>query len=155
MTVLTSPISTGCQTVRSGIVNGMTTFPSVFIALFVAHQVADHWFQTQHQADVKGAAGWAGRIACATHVLVYTAVAVAFLLAGAAVLGVHLDVGPVAAGLAVSAATHYFADRRAPLRRLALLARKSTAWLDHGGGMYCLDQSWHIGWLFVAALVIA
>jgi hypothetical protein len=44
-----------------------------FAALFVAHQVADHWIQTQHQADTKGCPGWPGRIACAAHVASYTA----------------------------------------------------------------------------------
>ncbi len=131
------------------------TFAAVFAALFVAHQVADHWVQTQHQADHKGRPGWPGRIACAGHVITYTATAFGFLAALALATGIDLRPGPVAAGLTVSAVTHYIADRRTPLRRMANAIGKNAGWLDHGGGMYALDQSWHYGWLFVAALVVA
>ena len=48
------------------------TFAALAVALLVAHQVADHWVQTSHQAAHKGRPGWAGRAACAAHVASYT-----------------------------------------------------------------------------------
>ncbi|MFF3867328.1 DUF3307 domain-containing protein [Micromonospora sp. NPDC001898] len=134
---------------------GLAAVAAVFVALYVAHQVADHWVQTQHQADHKGLPGWAGRWACAAHVATYTVTAVLALAALAAATGWRPEVVPLLAGLAVSAVSHYIADRRTPLRWLADRLGKDPAWLEHGGGMYALDQSWHIGFLFVAALVIA
>jgi hypothetical protein len=128
---------------------------TVFATLYAAHQVADHWVQTQHQADYKGAGGWTGRIACAAHVASYTLTALVALLVTNWLAGLPLAPGAVAAGLAISALTHYIADRRTPLRWMAARLRKDPAWLESGGGLYALDQSWHIGWLFVASLVMA
>lgn len=148
------------------------TFATVFVALYVAHQVADHWIQTQHQADCKGRPGWPGRLACAAHVTTYTLTAIAALAAVALVLGLPLGLGKVAAGLAISAVTHYIADRRAPLKRLADLLGAGRFYVlgcprpgrddnpSLGTGSYALDQSFHYLFLFylflfVAALVIA
>lgn len=140
-------------------------FAAVFAALFVAHQVADHWVQTEHQAEHKGRPGWPGRIACATHVVNYTATGLLALEVLHFALGVPLDPGRVAAGLAVSAVTHYIADRRTPLRRLAELAGVGSFYrlgtcrdgCDDkpclGTGAYALDQSFHYFFLFVAALI--
>lgn len=50
------------------------SFAVVAPALLVAHTVADHWIQTDHQATNKGRAGWPGRAACLAHVAGYTAV---------------------------------------------------------------------------------
>lgn len=51
-------------------------FAAVFIALYIAHSVGDHWVQTSHQAAHKGEndrtpgqCSRAGRIACTLHVL--------------------------------------------------------------------------------------
>ncbi|GIJ81424.1 Protein of unknown function [Micromonospora phaseoli] len=143
------------------------TFTAVFVALYVAHQVGDHWIQSQHQADHKGLPGWPGRIACAAHVTTYTAtalLALVFLIAGT---GLRLDPWAVGVGLAVSAVSHYIADRRTPLKRIAdalgsgrfyALGTPRPGRDDNpslGTGAYALDQSWHIGWLFVSALLIA
>jgi hypothetical protein len=142
-------------------------FAAVFVTLFVAHQVADHWIQTQHQADCKGLPGWPGRIACAAHVTSYTLTALVALVA--VVLSTDLDVRPgqVAAGLAISAVTHYIADRRIPLKRLADLVGAGRfynlgiprpGYGDNpslGTGSYARDQSFHYLFLGVAALVIA
>jgi hypothetical protein len=127
---------------------------SIFAALYAAHMVADHWVQTQHQVDHKGTPGWGGRWACAKHVITYTATAWLALQALAVVTGWRPSPWPLVAGLAVSAVTHYIADRRTPLRAMAMGLGKDPHWLVHGGGLYALDQSWHIGWLFVAALVV-
>jgi hypothetical protein len=130
----------------------VSTFAAVFVALFVAHQVADHWVQTDHQACIKGKPGWPGRIACAVHVLTYSLTALIILVVTAVVLDMDLSPARVAFGLAVSAVTHYVADRRKPLKWLADLIK--LGFWDRGGS-YQLDQSYHYLWLWVAALLIA
>jgi hypothetical protein len=133
----------------------LSVFAAVFVVLYAAHQVGDHWVQTQGQADRKAAQGWSGRLACAAHVVSYTLTAAAALACLPLVFGVALPAGQTVAGLAVSAVSHYWIDRRAPLRRLADLLGKSPVWLERGGGLYALDQSAHVLFLFVAALVVA
>ena len=130
---------------------------AVFAALFAAHQLADHWVQTQHQADTKGHAGWRGRAACAAHVGTYAAAQLAAVAALMWRCGLHVTPAALAAGLAVSAITHYIADRRTPLRVIADATGSGRFYRLSAAGMngaYLLDQSWHIAWLFVAALVI-
>ena len=146
---------------------GPTVFAAVFAALYAAHQVADHWIQTDHQAGHKGLPGWAGRLACLAHVTTYTLTAVIALIALALSTGLPLSPAHVALGLTISAVTHYIAYRRTPLRRLACLTG-SAAFFGFGTprpdrddkpclgtGAYALDQSWHVGWLFVSALAVA
>jgi hypothetical protein len=142
-------------------------FAEVFVALFVGHQVGDHWIQTQAQADHKGLPGWRGRVACAAHVTTYGATQLAALGVLALVLDVRPSPAGLAAGMAVNLASHYLADRRAPLRWIAertgsaVFYRLGTPRPDHddnpslGTGAYALDQSWHYGFLFVAAVLIA
>lgn len=142
-------------------------FAAVFAALFVAHQVADHWIQTQHQADTKGRPGRAGRLACVAHVASYTATAAVALAALALGADVALHPGATVAGLTVSAVTHYIADRRTPLKRLAELTGSARFYAlgaprpgrddnpSLGTGAFALDQSLHYLFLFVAALIIA
>jgi hypothetical protein len=143
-------------------------FAAVFVVLFVAHQVADHWVQTEHQAATKGAVGWAGRWSCLKHVGTYTATCAAGLgllgwAAGPGLYGAPSLLG----GLGVSAVTHYIADRRAPLGVIAGWAGHAGFWAlgrpragqdDNpclGTGAYALDQSWHYLWLAVSAGIIA
>jgi hypothetical protein len=146
-------------------------FAAVFAALYAAHEVGDHWIQTPRQASGKGAAGWAGRWPCARHVAVLAAVKAAALGAMVTVTGLHLRPVAVVAALAADGASHYWADRRVTLQRLAawlgrtLIPGKGEFWhlgaprpghddAPHlGTGAYALDQSWHIGWLFTAALI--
>ncbi|WBB94122.1 DUF3307 domain-containing protein [Verrucosispora sp. WMMC514] len=144
----------------------MSVIAAVFAALYVGHMVGDHWVQSQHQADRKGLPGWPGRIACAAHVATYTATQAVALVALHLAAGWWPNPGQLAAGLAVSAVTHYIADRRTPLRWIAdrlgsgrfyRLGAPRPGRDDNpslGTGAYALDQSWHIGWLYVAALVI-
>jgi ABC-type Fe3+ transport system permease subunit len=139
------------------------TFAAVLAALLVAHQVADHWVQTEHQAVTKSAPGWAGRWACARHVGSYIGTALLFLGAVVWLLGVPVTVLGVVVGQGVSGVTHYWADRRSTLRRLAWACRKTTFYElgaprpgrgDNPGlgtGAYALDQSFHSLWLLVAA----
>ena len=143
------------------------TFTAVLPSLLVAHRVADHWVQTSHQAAEKGRRDWQGRWNCAKHVATYTAVTA--LTVGLVWTVFSLPITPLGflAGQAVSAVTHYWADRRFTLAWLAELAGKAgfyrlgaprTGHDDNpslGTGAYELDQSFHWLWLFVAALVTA
>jgi hypothetical protein len=77
---------------------------------------------------------------------------------GAAYLGLHLDPALTAVGLGVSAVSHYVADRRAPLRRIAdALGKRRFVRVAAGGinGAYLLDQAWHRCFLVWSALIIA
>ncbi|WP_019635123.1 DUF3307 domain-containing protein [Actinomadura atramentaria] len=137
-------------------------FAGVFAALFAAHEVADHWVQTHTQAVRKGSPGWVGRLACARHVATYTATLTVVLALVSWRLGIGYSLPNVVAAVVLTAGTHYWADRRTTLRRLADLARKGDfAGLGDplaaptGTGAYSLDQAWHIGFLSVAALILA
>ncbi len=134
------------------------TFAATFAALYAAHQVGDFWVQTEQQAATKGQPGWPGRIACAQHCATYTLTAFAALAALYWVTGATGPAWRLTAGLAVSAVTHYIADRRAPLRRIADAVGRGEFYRVAGRGIngaYLLDQSWHVGWLAITALVIA
>jgi hypothetical protein len=159
-------------------------FAAVFAALYAAHVVGDHWPSTHRGAARKGltttqavAAGLhrhAGPRACAVHVASYTATAALFLAALVWRTGLVLDPTRTALALAVSAGTHYWADRRRTLRWLCRSLDRlfptlgKEAFYDLGAvrpghddnpslgtGAYALDQSFHVLWLFAAALIIA
>lgn len=143
-----------------GTVDTMNTdLGTLYAALFVSHQVADHWIQTGCQSFGKGAKGWPGRIACAKHVAGHMVTSVVCLTM-LNLIGVHLSPGRMAMGLAVVAVTHYWADRREPLKKLAYrLGKKGFYHLGNpaeslGTGAYALDQSFHFWWLFVAAITM-
>lgn len=132
-----------------------------FALLLASHEVADHWVQTHRQATTKGRPGREGRAACARHVTGLIAAHGAALAAGALATGERLRPGRTVAGLAVIAATHYWADRRTTLAALADRTGKTEFYqlgdpkaAPTGTGAYALDQAWHVGWLAVAALII-
>lgn len=134
-------------------------FPDVFAAYAAGHWLGDYWVQTNTQAAHKGLPGWPGRRACAAHVATYTLTLAACLGVAWWWLALPVHIVWAAAGLAISAVTHYFADRRRPLQRLAgLIPGKFEFWqagdgLASGGAF--LDQAWHWWWLFAAALITA
>uniref|UniRef100_UPI003F496875 DUF3307 domain-containing protein n=1 Tax=Actinokineospora sp. CA-119265 TaxID=3239890 RepID=UPI003F496875 len=139
-------------------------FGAVFVTLLVGHQVADHWVQTSCQARDKGRPGWVGRLACARHVATYTATLTGLLTLAIVALDLPVGVLGVTAGQTISAVTHYWADRRTTLAALARVTDKHQFHAlgaprpghdDNnclGTGAYALDQSWHLLWLWVAAL---
>lgn len=145
-------------------------FAAVFAAMYVGHQVGDLWVQTHRQALGKAAPGWPGRHACAKHVLTLTATIAFALVALHLEVGVRLQLAPLAIGLAVNAVSHYFADRRTPFAKLIALLEPGTSKMTFyrlgaprpghddnptlGTGAYQLDQSWHVAWLFISALII-
>ncbi|SHK56073.1 hypothetical protein [Actinacidiphila paucisporea] len=139
-------------------------FAAVYAVLTASHEVADHWVQSDSQAGAKGTPGPAGVRACAAHVATYTVTQAAALAVTSRAL--HLELSPrrAAVALAISAVTHYIADRQGGhwrddkprgIVRLAA-ATGSAKWLqrDPGAG-YLLDQSWHRGWIAAAALLAA
>lgn len=145
----------------------VSTFAAVFIALYVAHSVGDHWVQTSCQSANKGNPGWTGRLAGARHVATLTATKLALLLPVAALLGLHLSLLGLVAGLGVDAVTHWWADRRSTLAWLAKVTGKAEFYrlgaprAGHddnphiGTGAYALDQSFHHLWLLIASVLIA
>ncbi|WP_335938252.1 transcriptional regulator [Streptomyces sp. PTD5-9] len=144
-----------------------SAFAAVFVALFVAHSVGDHWVQTSCQSVDKGKPGWTGRLAGARHVATLTATKLALLLPVAALLGLHLSLLGLVAGLGVDAVTHWWADRRSTLAWLAKVTGKTQFYrlgaprAGHddnphiGTGAYALDQSFHHLWLLIASVLIA
>ncbi|MEZ7005601.1 hypothetical protein [Streptomyces sp. AD55] len=141
-----------------------TRFATTYAALTAAHEVADHWIQIDAQAVAKGKPNRDGAIACAEHVITYTATQAVALYAVHRVTGARLSWKRAALGLAVSAVTHYVADRQGghwrdeqPRGIVRLAAATGHAgWLkrDPNAG-YLMDQAWHKGWILVAALVAA
>jgi Protein of unknown function (DUF3307) len=130
-----------------------TLFAATLAALYALHAVADHWVQTDRQATTKGGLGWPARLAALRHVLTYTAT----LAAGLALVGwvcqLGYDMPRVALALALNGITHYVADRRTPLIRLAIRLGKG-GWLEHDReAPYKLDQSWHLIFLLATALI--
>lgn len=139
-------------------------FAAAYALLTASHEVADHWVQQDKDAVRKGAPGRAGHAACARHVAAYTAVQAAALAGGGRLLGLRYSPARAVVALAVSAVTHYAADRQAGhwadehprgVARLGAAMGHAT-WLrrDPGAG-YLMDQAWHKGWIAVAALIAA
>ncbi|GGT08663.1 hypothetical protein GCM10010156_77030 [Planobispora rosea] len=130
-------------------------FGLALVTMFAAHQVADHWVQRHSDARDKAGPGLAGWRANLSHVLTYTMTLAAALLAVELRFDLGFHGGWVFAGLTVNALTHAWADRRPPLRALAVRLGKTEYWDQVPGGSYQLDQAWHIGWLWVSAFIIA
>ena len=143
--------------------NAGTRFAATFAALFAAHHVADYWIQTDHQAANKGRHGSpsenaAGRAACLAHVASYSTAVTAVVAGTNRVLALGATWRGILAGQAISAVSHYWADRRYTMRHLATRAGKLDFY-DRGEGLAkgsaMLDQSWHLAWLTLAALATA
>ncbi|MEV0993386.1 DUF3307 domain-containing protein [Nonomuraea sp. NPDC050202] len=151
------------EAIRSGFSPvAMVVFSSVFVTLYAAHQVGDHWVQTHRQACSKGEHSRAGQRACAWHVLTLTLTKFAALYGLVFVTGLPITFWPLFVGMSVDALSHYYADRRYTLRNLAAKLGKADFYelgdpkaSPCGTGAYALDQSWHVGWLFVTSLIIA
>jgi hypothetical protein len=140
-------------------------FAAAYAVLTAAHEVGDYWIQQDRDATTKGHPGHEGRVACARHVASYTATQAIALAAANSRLRLGLSWRRAAAGLAVSAVTHYIADRSGghwreeePTTRLVKFARATghEGWLtrDPAAGPF-MDQAWHRGWIAVAAAVAA
>jgi hypothetical protein len=143
------------------------TYPAVFATLLAAHQVADHWIQTDRQAQHKGRRDWAGRRACAAHVGTYTLVGAVALGVTKAATRMPLSARGSVTALAISAVSHYWIDRRFTLAGVAERCGKGNFYRlgaprpgrdDNPGlgtGAYALDQAAHVGMLWIASLAAA
>lgn len=123
-----------------------------------AHDDAPVVETDEHGAVVARHGSAAGRRACLVHVTTYTATQAAAVLAANRVLGLGLRPGRIALALGISATTHYFADRRRPLKRLADAVGKGPFYQLSAPGMSGakeLDQMWHRVWEAVAAVLAA
>lgn len=116
-----------------------------YAALRTAAHVADHWFQTGHQAAHKADAGIAGHRAMAGHIVSYAGAQAVALVAVNRILDAGMTPRGIAAAVAFSATTHWLIDRRWPVRRLAEATGKTDFHRLGGplGGAYILDQSAH------------
>jgi hypothetical protein len=141
-------------------------YAAAYAVLTAAHEGGDYLIQRDTDARDKGTHGPAGRAACARHVATYTATQALALLAADRGLRLGLNWRRAAAGLALSAGTHYLADRcaghwpedgpDAPLLVRAAHAIGKGTWLqrDPGAGAL-LDQAWHKVCIGLAAAVAA
>ena len=126
----------------------------IFAALMAGHQVGDHITQTDHQAARKADPGRAGWSAMAGHVAGYTATQ-AVALVGLRAAGYRVRPGRALAGLAFSAGTHAFIDRRWPVQWLLRHtgSPQFAATTTPVCGPYVVDQSLHTAAVFTASLV--
>lgn len=134
------------------------TFAAVLGTLLVAHNVADHIVQTDHQAAGKASATPAEWIpAMAGHVGGYQVTQAAALAAVLPAAGLRPSWRGLLAGTVFSAATHAFLDRRWPVA--AILRRTGSpkfAELQAPiNGPYVADQALHHGCLLVSALLMS
>lgn len=120
-------------------------FPAAYALFRIAADVADHWVQTDRQAQAKDKPGFEGHRALAGHVASYAATQAAALLTGNRLLGLGLRGRSMAAALVLSGATHYVIDRRWPVRMAAEATGKAPFYAMGGplGGAYLMDQSAH------------
>lgn len=146
----------------------LAQFAAVFIALYVGHTVGDHWVQTEHQATRKGERGAIGRLACAGHVTTLQVTKMFALTLLFLTLGLSVSGWGVLAALGVDAVSHYWADRRFTLEKFAGKVGKGGFYHQGtdlvnaagetsphiGTGKYALDQSWHVAWLFLSAILM-
>lgn len=135
----------------------LAVLSAVGFTLFVAHRVGDYWVQTDDQASKKGKPGNVGRLADLRHVASLTATKIVMLVL-LIPLGLHLTVVGTTVGLGIDAVSHYWADRRTTLARLAKIIPGKVNFYnlaDHGiNGAHELDQSFHIAFLWVTAIII-
>ncbi|MFE7442402.1 transcriptional regulator [Streptomyces chartreusis] len=148
-------------------------FAAAFTALYVAHSVGDHWVQSSCQAADKGLPGRKGRLACTRHVVSLTLTKGIVLALVVVLLQLPVTALGLVLGLGIDAGTHWWADRRTTLRRLAHKCNKTEFYnlgaagphapVAHSGkpaahlgtGAYALDQAFHHFWLLIGALLIA
>ena len=120
-----------------------------------AHQLADYWVQSDHQAVTKGKPGLEGSTACAAHVLSYSLVSAGAVALANRVFKLGLSWRGMALGEVVSAVTHYAADRREHGLMFPAAAKLGKAGFIERGGAPLLDQAWHHAFNAAASAVIA
>ncbi|HEY3481072.1 MAG TPA: hypothetical protein VGL02_19435 [Streptomyces sp.] len=120
-----------------------------------AHQLADYWVQTDHQAVTKGKPGAEGGMAALAHVASYSLVSAAAVAGANRLFGLGLSVRGQVLGELISATSHYAADRREHGLLFPLARRLGKGDFLERGGAPLLDQSWHHAWNTAAAAATA
>lgn len=101
----------------TGNLRGIAIFGALLATFGEMHPFCDQFVQSSADATAKGKPGWQGRRACAHHVLTYTATQYAAAEAITRALGAPVRPGPMLAGQALTAISHYVIDRRTPFTR--------------------------------------
>lgn len=91
---------------------GIAIFGALLATFGEMHPFCDLFVQSSKDATTKGRPGWQGRRACAHHVATYTATQYAAAEAVTRALGAPVPIGPMLAGQALTAISHYMIDRR-------------------------------------------
>lgn len=123
--------------------NAAMRFGVVSAVRSAAHQLADYWVQTDHQATVKGKPGIDGVTACGAHVASYSLVEAGAVALASKAFGLGLSLRGVVLGELVSAITHYAADRREHGALLPIARKLGKDGFLNRGGAALLDQAWH------------
>ncbi len=125
--------------------------------LMAAHQLGDHVLQSDRQAAHKADPGLTGWSCMALHVGIYHVIATVMLLVAFVGLGLGTPVRGLIAGLAFSAVTHAFLDRRWPVRLILTRMGSPTFAVMQSpvNGMYVADQALHYACLWISAILIA
>ncbi|PWV44565.1 DUF3307 domain-containing protein [Nocardiopsis sp. L17-MgMaSL7] len=125
------------------------SFSAVFLVLLAGHHAGDRWAQTDRQATHKHLPGRAGWEACAAHVATLTLCQMVLLAVVAAAEG-GLSPAQLSVGLAVTAVSHFWIDRRRTLEGLAKALGRHGYYRRDAEAM---DQAAHVVWLVPAALI--
>lgn len=136
----------------------LTLFAALFATFFTAHHVADYWIQTECQALHKHEKTWAGRAACAGHVAGHVITTGVLIFGLVLLLDFPVNALGYLTGISIVGVSHYVIDRRFTLRAFAGLVGKvfkgKVGYYDNGGAPF-LDQSAHVFFLWLGALVAA
>lgn len=127
---------------------------AAFAALFAGHWIGDHWAQSNHQAQTKGARNHSGWRACAAHVATLTLCQIAALVVVALYTDTVFGLVNLVIGLTVNSISHFWCDRRSTLEGLAYALHRTGKHEYYRVGAPQLDQAFHMGFLLLAAVII-
>jgi len=134
-----------------------TRFTTYLGAFTAAHEIADHVLgQTDAQTAAKAKPGREGWSALGRHIAQYHTVMGLMVATTVKTTGLRVSPGRLAAGLAISAATHALWDRRKPVVWLVTHTGSPAFAKLAGHGMngpYLADQALHKACLWLAAIV--
>ncbi|MFE2937307.1 DUF3307 domain-containing protein [Streptomyces sp. NPDC059278] len=136
-------------------------FAAVFAVLFASHVWADHCWQTDRWAAAKGRPepgthaptaieSWRALLA---HVAVYHLVMAVMLAVTAVLLDLPIGWAGACAGIAFSAVSHGFWDRRWPVK-MWMTMTGSREFAKNPQGRYSVDQAQHVFCLWISALLV-
>lgn len=125
--------------------------------MYAAHSVADHVFgQTDHDAANKAKPGEMGWIALLSHVVKYHVVMVLMLAITFSAVDITVSTSAFVLAMSISFASHCLLDRRWPVKWILenTGAPEFAKMVSPVNGMYQADQSLHLFFLWISALVL-